>query len=208
MAIIETGRLAWKLTNPRTRAIVEQGNIIFDVLKEENAKFSAKLTEFDVETGVKPADHYQPEAVTVSLQIVICAFSVTLKGGGSLPDETVMSSDREMEIYRKLRRFRDEAVVLSYLTPKDSYENMMLTELSHSRTWETGKDALAINITLQQLKAVQTRTTQVKRLPANAKQNLCETPKDAGTKTAVKPKQELVSDFYANRQQSGNILGF
>lgn len=200
----------WDEINPRTKKLIKKQTLFIDILLEENLTKDAEATTFPIEIGANPADHHRPHNAKLSLSCYFLAIGTPIKHGGVIPDSLIDSQrfDDDSKLYNILDGLRLNSNLISYVTPKRRLDNLLLTSLKYSHTALSGRDALKMTIDLEQQTFVGLKRVKIKK--AVPKNNMCEGPKDAGTKTAqpTEPEQQkqLRSLWSAGAEKGAEVI--
>lgn len=133
----------------------------------ESTNDTLTITKQPVQQGATISDHAYKEPTTFSCQITFPgSFGVDLE-----------------DLYDDLLNLQESAVPFSIMTPKRTYENMLMATLSQT-TDKSTENCLAISMTCQEVIIVSISTVQV---PKNKQKTPQQTGKTdpAGNKTAL-----------------------
>lgn len=199
--------IKWQRTNPRTNAVIENGLLVFDVLLEETVSKDATATKFPIEVGAQPADHHRAENAKISLQAYILGYGLTTAQGGVRTTAEVESQDGDTDIkaLEILDGLRKDSVLLTYATPRTNYDNLLITSLRFTNTVDTGHHAVRLQLELEQQTFVELKRVKTKRIPKNAKNNVCAPTVNAGEKAPVQSVEKQKADVDLLSQILGRI---
>jgi len=168
------------------------GAIIPDVTIEEQHTDRIAITQHPIADGTPVSDHayLMPPQVTMRIGFtnanpVGAGVSGFMEGGLEGAGEGLLSTvmeTRARDIYKKLRDLQQSFEPFQLTTGKRTYEHMMIAELS-IRNDHTTEYALIVEVNMQQVFRVRTRTTQQ---PAQSDQAA---PSKTASPTDEPPKQ-------------------
>lgn len=154
-------------------------NSTMDIVKSQ----SAQITSHAVERGSDVQDHakYDPETITMNVIITDDSLSVT--------DPTSFLAKSVQERLDQLRDWRDSKKLLIFYSYEEDIENVLIENISESRSVETGKGR-ALALTLKKIfiaSSLQvTLTTPVPKVGATATKTTSTAAPVSTTKSMLK----------------------
>lgn len=136
----------------RTKLYHSVGTIVFDAVTNFDPKFSTKVTSFPVEDGAEISDHIINENPKFSLSAVISDASA-----GMNPEKGAMT---ERDAYKDLLDVRDRRELVSLLTPRDTYSDLVLTEVGFPKAVGDGL-SLKVELSFEKIRRVSSELTTV-----------------------------------------------
>jgi hypothetical protein len=119
------------------------------------------------------------------------------------------SFDEQAAILEKLKAYARDPVKLILVTPEAAYDSLTLESYSYSRTREAGATLLAVDLTLKEVREVETNVTTEATAPPisqdNAKNPGSTTKKSTG-KAGTKEVKEPEKNRSALRKTTGREL--
>ncbi len=122
--------------------------LVLDATLEERHRASAQATEHEVERGVAVTDHVRPERRVLTLDVVISDAPL----GAAAPDT---EPTRVVDAWATLLDARDRALLAVVTTRLETYEDMVLTEASTTRTAADGS-WIRVEVTFSEVRQVAT----------------------------------------------------
>ncbi len=159
------------------------GGLLFDVVTGETHTIQNEITEHPVESGANVTDHVRSMLDTISLEVFVSNtptmfqdrfFGQDIGEYRAVPIAPPGNEDARIselaatviqwenpvnnvsETYRLLRKWRDDAELLTVVTPLWDYTNMLIREVSVPRTAKEGTGA-KMTIELKQIRLVEVR---------------------------------------------------
>ncbi len=133
-----------EMDEPEASIVMIDGFSIDASISEEHG-FNSEVTEYPVETGGDITDNVRAKPITVTLECIVSDTPlgdfVNIRDSGSIPSVIA---------YSRLTKIRDKREPVTIITSLDTFENMVLTDLSIPRKAETGH-AIEFSATFQQI---------------------------------------------------------
>jgi len=136
----------------RTKLYHDNGVIVFDVVTNFDPKFTSKVTTFPVEDKAEISDHIINENPKFSVSAIISDYS-----GNMNPEKGSMT---ENDAYKELLSIRDNQSPVSLLTVRDTYTDLILTELGFPKATGDGL-SLKIELSFEKIRRVSSELTTV-----------------------------------------------
>ena len=192
----------------RTKLYHSAGSIVFDAVTNFDPKFSTKVTSFPVEDGAEISDHIINENPKFTLSAVISDASAGLN-----PEKGDMT---ESDAYKGLLNLRDRQELVSLLTPRDTYSDLVVTEIGFPKAVGDGL-SLKLELSFEKIRRVSSELTTVFVKSTGGSKK--DTPKQTGdtdkdnkeTKDGgAKPPTSVPPDSIAAKkvQETGHVKGF
>lgn len=159
------------MTTPqKSRPLVRIGDYIIDATVTEAHAFNSDVTEYPVEQGGDITDNIRPKPITVMVEGLVSDTPI-----GRIADLRNFEGSNSEDFYpsrdalASLLAIRDAREPVTIVTSLQSFDNMVMTQLSVPRDAATG-DALRFSATFQQVIFVtNNRTTVRTATPSNGK---------------------------------------
>lgn len=139
------------------------GDLVLDLLIQEDEELSNLVTQFPVEDGSPAADHVVNQATTLTLTGFVT--NSPIKSHGGVQDEqaraTVQDPDRvtgtdinfaELALVY-LRKLRLEKTLVQVTTRRGTFDDMLIQKITRTKNKDTG-DALVFTINMIQFRKV------------------------------------------------------
>jgi hypothetical protein len=97
--------------------------ITLDATTSENHSESMSVTDHPIEEGGVVTDHLQPDPIELTITGVI-SNTPLFTGDASL------DIDRDFRAWEELRRIKDDKEIVSVVTPRRTYDNMVIKSIS------------------------------------------------------------------------------
>jgi hypothetical protein len=178
--------------------------IVLDASVREVHSVAGEVTEHPVEKGVDIVDHYrvQPRKFEVEFVVTNSPLDSSLIPGLTLINSIVGlvqgDADPSANAWAEFQRFVDDAVVLEISSSLETYPNMVLTDLSVTRTAGT-TNGLHGTLSVREVRFVETETGLAIALAAPLKALKSvgkKTNKDSNT-TQARQSSGLLKTFQA-----------
>lgn len=117
------------------------GELVFDVVSEEQPSFTNTVTDRPVESGADISDHIRHQPITLSIR-------------------AVFSGDSAMDKYDELIDMRDSEELYAYSGGLGTYVNLAVENVSPMKNASYG-DGYECNITLKQVRIVELQTVDI-----------------------------------------------
>lgn len=127
------------------------GALELDVVTTQAHELPADVTEFPIEKGASPSDHYQPKPETFSIEAVIAEFRL---------GQSVQEEGRIKTAMAILTQIRDTGTLVSYRSLHRNGDNLALLGLKFS-FGPKGGNVLRFSCTLKQVVIVETKTVAI-----------------------------------------------
>lgn len=192
----------------RTKLYHSEGSIVFDAVTNFDPKFSTKVTSFPVEDGAEISDHIVNENPKFTLSAVISDASAGLN-----PEKGDMT---ESDAYKGLLNLRDRQELVSLLTPRDTYSDLVVTEIGFPKAVGDGL-SLKLELSFEKIRRVSSELTTVfvkstggskkdkPKQTGDTANNTKET-KDGGAKTPTSVPPDSIAAKKV--QETGHVRGF
>jgi len=142
--------ISWATTTLSNGTTVQGGTIIADAVIEERSDDETVITENPVEFGSVTNDHAYDLPQELELTYAWAGGSSQAQGQSSFLNTT----------YAKLLNLKQAKILLSVVTGKRQYQNMLIKGLSQTTDKDT-ENILLIRITLKQLLLTMTQTVSI-----------------------------------------------
>jgi hypothetical protein len=130
------------------------GAIQFDIVREETYTDQAEITSHPVEVGSDVTDHIKMLPAILEINGVVTntpiAFLASVTAPSPVRGSLKPSDDRADDAYAMLRQLQRDGVVLSLATILRDYENMVIQDLTATKSADTG-EILDCNITFTEI---------------------------------------------------------
>lgn len=152
------------------------GPITFQVVVNESASDILTITKQPVQTGASITDHAYKEPTTFSMQVLF-------------QDNLTISLS---EIYKDLLKLQIDRAPFDLVTPKRTYENMLLASIGQTTDKHT-ENILSVSLSFQQVIFVSVATTD--QVPRNRQKNAAATgaTQPGGKKSALLTGREAIT---------------
>ena len=160
----------------------DTANVIhFDGTARENHNPRAQVTEHAVEVGSNVSDHVRPSNDAVSLVVYvtnnptqlaqshsggtqIVSQNITLPSGASATANGFSSKLNRVElVYRTLREVLKNGYLCKVITLTETYESMVLTDISAPITVDGGVETVEMTVSFKQVRLVRTENADAPR---------------------------------------------
>jgi hypothetical protein len=181
------------------------GNIELDAVLSEDHQWASDVTTNPVEEGAPVADHIIDVADKLRLKCFVTDAPLVASQSVSGSFNAGTAGTRTQPVFDLLYRLKQARATVMVYTRHASYENMAITDISITRTAETG-EALEFDVSFVNIRQVATQTVDLppgisakKEEKAGGKKSAIakksEPKKDAGKKAAkpVKPPETVSS---------------
>jgi len=181
------------------------GNIELDAVLSEDHQWASDVTTNPVEEGAPVADHIIDVADKLRLKCFVTDAPLVASQSVTGNYNTATAGTRTQPVFDLLYRLKQARAVVMVYTRHASYDNMAITDISITRTAETG-EALEFDVSFVNIRQVATQTVDLppgisakKEDKAGGKKSAIakksEPKKDAGKKAAtpVKPPEKVSS---------------
>ncbi len=192
----------------RTKLYHSEGSIVFDAVTNFDPKFSTKVTSFPVEDGAEISDHIINENPKFSVSAIISDYS-----GNMNPEKGSMT---ENDAYKELLSIRDNQSPVSLLTVRDTYTDLILTELGFPKATGDGL-SLKLELSFEKIRRVSSELTTVfVKSTGGSKKDKPKQTGDTANNTketkdgGAKPPTSVPPDSIAAKkvQETGRVRGF
>lgn len=194
------------ITGSQQTSIGEDGGdpIVLDASVREVHNVTGIVTEHPVEKGIDITDNYRVLPRDLEIEGVISNTPIQ----SNYPGEALINSvvglvngdtDPASNAWQEFQRFFDEAVVVTIVTSLKVYTNMVLTDLTVTRTAAQGQ-AIFFTATAREIRFVDTEYGDAIAIP---KSPLGQKTKSAGKKTNTPSKDKKSSTLLKTFQGLG-----
>lgn len=190
---------------------VAVGSVIVDACLSEQHTLASDVTQFPRERGKDVGDHVRPKRAVVQLECIVSnapidvtqrervsdASGVTFNS--TAVDDTSGVAGYAQSAYQELKRLRLSKTTLTVVTSLETYEDMVIENLSIPVSSRTG-DALVFTVNLVELETVDLKTTTL-TVETRAKPKLKagpQTPKPTGEQMKKKSIVAAGADYFFN----------
>lgn len=117
------------------------GNLVFDVVEQEQPTFTNTITDKPVESGMNISDHIRNEPTTLSIK-------------------AIFSGSEAMDKYSELVEMKDSEELIAYSGGLGTYTNLAIESISPMKDASYG-DGYECTITLKQVRIVELQTVNI-----------------------------------------------
>lgn len=172
-------------------------SITLDAMLSAGHSGDVEITEHPLETGSNIADGARAKQPSLQLEGMLADFPL---GGDELG-----SDGRAKDLYAALRKVKDAGGVIRITTGLDSYDNMLIKQLSAPEDAKMG-GAVKFSMQLTQVQLVRSQSVALKKVSTVKAQ-----PHQKGgaeSATPATPQQVSRSDWKASTQSGGLLSPF
>lgn len=162
--------------------------IVMDATPSEGHSYAADVTDYPTE-GTDVSDNVRDKPIQLRFDCFVSDFpllnSIKNISAGRFTQKPSDEKKRSLNVLGKLIDMKSKAVLISVSTGIRHYENMVISNIEVSRD-KAIKDGVRFNLSLREIKVVQTQTVQIVAKEAKGQNKKKDGPKTA--KKAAEPE--------------------
>lgn len=174
----------------------DSNGLVIDCVVSEEHTISVETTDHPVERGYNVTDHRRVKPRTIKLTGVMTNYPVKLFASAGGAKDYVSNS------WDMFKKWRDRGDLVSVTTSLETYENMLITDVTVPRDSKRG-NALEFTVTAKEIRIVDSEEVPAPEIDEAAAPAPKPESKNLGTKTPAPPETSMLKSAAAEAADKG-----